>query len=89
MKGAIQNLRKYILFNGLQWPEFGEIKMFTSSNRTSRLASFAFAVVMAAAVNSGVLLTFESVASDAYLAQSSQARNVAVLETVTIVGRRT
>ena len=63
--------------------------MFTSSNHTSRLACFVFAVVMAVAVNSSVLMTFDSVATDAYLAQSTQTRNVAVLETVTIVGRRT
>ena len=62
--------------------------MFTSSNRTSRLASFLFAVVMAVAVNSSVLMTFDSVTPDAYLAQNTQTRNVVVLETVTIVGRR-
>ncbi len=62
--------------------------MFTSSNRTSRLAGFVFAVVMAVAVNSSVLMTFDSVATDAYLAQTTPTRNVAVLETVTIVGRR-
>ncbi len=62
--------------------------MYTSSNRTSRLAGFVFAVVMAVAVNSSVLMTFDSVATDAYLAQTTQTRTVAVLETVTIVGRR-
>ncbi len=63
--------------------------MFTSSNHTSRLAGFVFAAVMTVAVNSSVLMTFQRVTTDAYLAQSSQTRNVAVLETVTIVGRRT
>lgn len=62
--------------------------MFTSSNRTSRLAGFVFAVVMAVAVNSSVLMTFDSVATDAHLALTTPTRNVAVLETVTIVGRR-
>ncbi len=62
--------------------------MFTSSNQTSRLAGFIFAVVMAVAVNSSVLMTFDSVATDATLAQSTPAHTVAVLETVTIVGRR-
>lgn len=62
--------------------------MFTSSNRTSRLAGFVFAAVMAVAVNSSVLMTFDRVATDAYLAHSTQTRNVAVLEAVTIVGRR-
>lgn len=79
---------KYILFNGPQWPEFGKIKMFTSSNRTTRLASFTFAVLMAVFVNGTMLMKFDSVASEASIAQATQPRNVAVLETVTIVGRR-
>ncbi len=84
----MQIQRKYIYFNGPQWTEFGEIKMFTSSNRTSRLAGFVFAVVMTVAVNSSMLMTFDGVATDAYLAQGTQTRNVAVLETVIIVGQR-
>jgi hypothetical protein len=80
--------RKYILFNGPQWPHLGEIKMFTSSNRTTRLASFTFAVLMAVVVNGSMLMNFDSVATEAALAQATQAGNVAVLETVTIVGRR-
>ena len=62
--------------------------MFTTSNRTSRLAGITFAVLMAVVVNGGMLMKFDSVATAASLAQSSQAHNVAVLETVTIVGRR-
>ena len=84
----MQLRQKYILFNGPQWPLFGEIEMFTSSNRTTRLASFTFAVLMAVVVNGSMLMTFDSVATEATLAQASQPRNVAVLETVTIVGRR-
>ena len=62
--------------------------MFTASNRTTRLASFTFAVLMAVVVNGSMLMKFDSVATDATLAQASATRNVAVLETVTIVGRR-
>jgi hypothetical protein len=62
--------------------------MFKASNRTTHIASFAFAVLMAVAVNGSMLMKFDRVAAVAYLAQSAQARNVAVLETVTIVGRR-
>nr|WP_295777696.1 hypothetical protein [Rhodoferax sp.] len=62
--------------------------MFTSSNRTTRLASFTFAVLMAVAVNGSMLMKFDSVATEASIAQAAQPRNVAVLETVTIVGRR-
>ena len=80
--------QKYILFNGPQWPDFGEIKMFTSSHRTTRLASFSFAFLMAVVVNGSMLMTFDGVATDATLAQATATRNVAVLETVTIVGRR-
>ena len=62
--------------------------MFTSSNRTTRLASFTFAVLMAVAINGSMLMKFDSVATEATLAQTTQPHNVAVLETVTIVGRR-
>ncbi len=79
---------QYILFNGPQWPQLEEIKMFTTSNRTTRLASFSFALVMAVAVNGSMLMKFDSVATAASLAQSAPANTVAVLETVTIVGRR-
>lgn len=84
----MQIRRKYILFNGPQWPEFGEIKMFTASNRTARLASFTFAVLMAVVVNGSMLMKFDSVTTEATMAQASATRNVALLETVTIVGRR-
>ena len=62
--------------------------MFTSLNRTTRLASFSFAVLMAVAVNGSMMMKFNSVATEASLAQANATRNVAVLETVTIVGHR-
>ncbi len=62
--------------------------MSTTSNRTSRLASFIFAAVTAVAINGSILMTFNGVASDAYLAHSTQSNNVAVLATVTVVGHR-
>ncbi len=62
--------------------------MFTASNRTTRLASFSFAVLMAVIVNGSMLMKFDSVAQEAAVAQGSQVRNVAVLETVTIIGHR-
>ncbi len=62
--------------------------MFTASNTVTRLSSFAFAVLMVIAVNGSMLMTFDSVATSASLAQSAKVRQVAVLETVTIVGRR-
>jgi len=86
--GAFPFQRKYILFNGPQWPEIGEIRMFATSHSTSRLAAFTFAVLMAVAINGGMLMKFDNVATAATLAQSTQAPRVAVLETVTIVGQR-
>jgi hypothetical protein len=62
--------------------------MFTASNSTTRFASFTFAVLMAVAINGSMLMKFDSVATAATVAQSAQASNVAVLETVTIVGHR-
>lgn len=62
--------------------------MFTASNRTARFFSFSFAVVMAVVVNGSVLINFDKVATQSVLAQNSQTLNVAVLDTVTIVGRR-
>ena len=62
--------------------------MFTASNTVTRLSSFTFAVLMVIAVNGSMLMTFDSVATSASLAQSAKVRQVAVLETVTIVGRR-
>lgn len=63
--------------------------MFTESNNTTRLAAFSFAMLMAVVVNGGVLMTFDSAAQDVATANRSQPSNVAVLETVTIVARRT
>ena len=62
--------------------------MFTASNNTTRLAAFSFAVLMAVVVNGGMLLKFDSVAHEVATANTTQPSNVAVLETVTIVGRR-
>ena len=62
--------------------------MFTASNNTTRLAAFSFAVLMAVVVNGGVLLKFDSVAQEMAAANSAPTHNVAVLETVTVVGRR-
>ena len=62
--------------------------MFTASNNTTRLAAFSFAVLMTVAVHGGMLLKFDSVAQEVAAANSTQPHHVAVLETVTIVGRR-
>jgi uncharacterized membrane protein len=63
--------------------------MFTASIKTTRLAALSFAVLMAVVVNGGVILKFDSVAHEvAAAANTTQPSNVAVLETVTIVGRR-
>ena len=62
--------------------------MFTASNNTTRFASFSFAVLMAVAIHGSMLQKFDSVATAASQAQSAQVSHVAVLETVTIVGRR-
>ena len=62
--------------------------MFTTSKNTIRLAGFSFAVLMAVAVNGGMLLKFDSVAKEMAAVNSAQTHHVAVLETVTIVGRR-
>ena len=62
--------------------------MFTASNTATRLAGFTFAVLMVMAINGSILMKFDSVATSASVAQSAKVRQVAVLETVTIVGRR-
>ncbi len=62
--------------------------MFTASNSVSRLVGFTFAVLMTVVVNGVMLMTFDSVESTTTVAQGSQPPNVAVLETVTIIGRR-
>ncbi len=62
--------------------------MFAASNRTSRLAGFVFAAVMAVAVNGSMLMTFNGVATAADLAQNAPAHPVVVLATVTVVGHR-
>ncbi len=62
--------------------------MTPATYRTSRLAGLAFAVLMTVAVNGGMLVAFDLVATDATLAHTAQASHVAVLDTVTVVGRR-
>ena len=62
--------------------------MFATSITTKRLASLAFAMAMVVAVNGGMLLMFDSVAQEVASVSSAQPANVAVLETVTIIGRR-
>ena len=62
--------------------------MFTATNNNTRLSAFTFAVLMTVVVHGSMLLTFHDAANDATLAQTTQTRNVAVLDTVTIVGRR-
>jgi hypothetical protein len=62
--------------------------MFTASNTATRLASLGFAVLMVIAVHGSMLTKFNSVATTASASQGAQARTVAVLETVTVVGRR-
>ncbi len=62
--------------------------MLTASNNITRLAAFSFAVLMTVVFNGGVLLKFDSVAQEMAATNSTQPSNVAVLETVTIVGRR-
>ena len=62
--------------------------MFTATNNNTRLTAFTFAVLMTVVVHGSMLLTFYDAANDATLAQTTQNRNVAVLDTVTIVGRR-
>ena len=46
------------------------------------------AVTRCSVVHGSMLLTFHDAANDATLAQTTQVRNMAVLDTVTIVGRR-
>lgn len=62
--------------------------MFKASDNTTRLAGLTFAVLMAIAIHGSMLMKFDSVATSASLAQSAKVPQVAVLETVTIVGRR-
>ncbi|QTN26637.1 hypothetical protein HZ993_15070 [Rhodoferax sp. AJA081-3] len=62
--------------------------MFKASNTATRLASFSFAVMMVTAISGSMLMKFDSVATSASMAQSTQARTVAALDTVTVVGCR-
>lgn len=63
--------------------------MFATANRTTRFAGFTFALLMTVAVHGAMLTTFDRVATDAFVAQSIQTGNVAVLDRVTIVAHRT
>lgn len=85
---AIEIQDTYILFNGAAVASNLEKKMFATSNTTKRLASLAFAVGMMVAVNGGMLLMFDSASQKMASVNSVQPSNVAVLETVTIIGRR-
>lgn len=62
--------------------------MTAATYRTSRMIGFTFAVLMATIINGSVLVGFDHVATKAAAAQSAENRNVAVLDTVTIVGHR-
>ena len=62
--------------------------MFSTSKNTTRLVGFSFAVLMAMAVNGDMLLKFDSVAQEMAAANSTQTHNLAVLETVTVLGHR-
>ncbi len=62
--------------------------MFTATTTPSRLAAFSFALLMTVALHGMMLQTFDTVADNATMAQASQVHNVAVLESVTVVGRR-
>ena len=53
--------------------------------RTNRMAALMVAVLMTLTVQGGMLWGFNAVSQDT---EEAQASNVAVLETVTIVGRR-
>ena len=62
--------------------------MFATLNRTIRISGFAFAVLMAVAVNGSMLLKFDAVAANAAMAQNTLTSGVAVLDKVTVVGHR-
>lgn len=59
-----------------------------TTNRTTRLAGFMFAVSMTLAINAGLLWQFDSVAQKGTLAQASQSQSLVTLEQVTIVAPR-
>ena len=59
--------------------------MNTNVMRTNRITALMVAVMMTLTVQGGMLWGFNAVGKDSVGAQAS---NVAVLETVTIVGRR-
>jgi hypothetical protein len=88
MGRAIKIQGTYILFNGATVVSYLEKKMFATSTTTKSLVSLAFAIGMMVAVNGGMLLMFDSVAQETASVNSAQPANVAVLETVTIIGRR-
>lgn len=83
----MRNRHAYILFNRPQWPEIGEIMKFTT-NRTTRMAGFMFALLMTLTLNAGLLWQFDSVAREATLAAAGQNPSVVTLEQVSIVAPR-
>ena len=88
MGRAIEIQGTYILFNGAAVASNLEKKMFATSITTQRLASLAVAMAMVVAVNGGMLLMFDSASQNMASVNSAQPANLAVLETVTIIGRR-
>ena len=59
-----------------------------TTNRTTRLAGFMFAVLMTLAINAGLLWQFDSVAQEATLAATGQIPSVVTLEQVNVLARR-
>jgi hypothetical protein len=68
-----------------QWLANWRMNMNANVIRTNRMAALMVAVLMTLTVQGGMLWGFNAASQDTEEAQSS---NVAVLETVTIVGRR-
>lgn len=59
-----------------------------TTNRTTRLAGFMFAVSMTLAINAGLLWQFDSVAREGTLAAMGQSPSLVTLQQVTIVAPR-
>ncbi len=82
---AIQNQSAYILFN---WPQWPKLEKHMNTDRTTRLAAFALALLVSLVINGTLLWQFDTLAQDGVLASAVPAATV-TLETVTIVGART
>lgn len=59
-----------------------------NTNTTTRLTSIALAALLTVVTNGSMLLSFNSVAQEATLAQTSQAPITVTLNTVTVVGTK-